>query len=204
MSMTDMISSDFKTGSYKVWRRSSTTYASGVYNAYEDVELDLADDSILAGLFTKVAHGLTTGQGPIYPSVDTGELPDGMPSPFWAIRVDDDTFRVASSRSDALTEDAEEVDELEAGQTLHLENSFVQTMSISPVGGRETTDEESGNETAEDRLIFSEVELYGRAPGFDPDQVEIDGEFWEVGNVKRWEGFGERFFECVATRLDVP
>ncbi len=202
MSMTDMIPGDFRTGDYKVWRRSSKGYAAGVYTPYDDVELDVTD--VLDGVFTSTGHAMVTGQGPIYL---TGDIPLGLEDYelVWIIRIDDDSFSVAASRADALAETAIDAsfDPSEPG-TLHLENSFVQSMSITPITGRITNDEESGNETEEDRKAFSEVELYGRAPGFDPDQVEIDGEFWEVGVVKRWEGMGELFFECDITRLDIP
>lgn len=196
-----MISTDFKTGTYEVRRRSASDYVGGVYQPFDDVDLDVTE--ILAGVFTAAAHPFVTGQGPIYPTVD---IPSPLveKTPYWLISVDENHFQLAASRALALAETALEVDELEVAQTLHLSNALSITMSISPATGRDTVSEESSEETTEERLAFSEVELHGRFPGFDADIVVIDDEGWVVDNAKHWEGFGDSFYELNLSRLEIP
>lgn len=58
-----------------------------------------ATDVIING-----AHGLVTGDGPIHVSNSGGALPSGLEAAtdYYVIRIDDDTLKLATSRSDAL------------------------------------------------------------------------------------------------------
>ncbi len=63
-------------------------------------------------LFTATAHGFKTGDGPYPVSNSGGALPAGLAAatPYWIIRVDDNTFRLASSLNNAMAAEPVAVD----------------------------------------------------------------------------------------------
>lgn len=58
-----------------------------------------------ADLLTSVGHGLVTGDGPVAVRALGGALPSPLvkATDYWAIRIDDDTFKLAASSADAGT-----------------------------------------------------------------------------------------------------
>lgn len=88
----------------EVWADGGSTNLSGatLYGATlhpfaspDDEFVGEADDDTL----TAVAHGLLTGDGPFRVSNDGGALPGGLSAgvDYWIIKVDNDTFKVATS-----------------------------------------------------------------------------------------------------------
>lgn len=70
-------------------------------------------------LVTAAAHGLRTGDGPIFPTT-SGSLAGTSitaASPYYVVRIDDDTFKLATSRANALA--GTTVDILGAGTGTH-------------------------------------------------------------------------------------
>jgi hypothetical protein len=55
-------------------------------------------------IFTSVGHGFATGDGPFPVSNSGGALPAGLAAntPYWVIRLDNDTFKLATSYADAI------------------------------------------------------------------------------------------------------
>lgn len=70
-------------------------------------------------LVTAAAHGLRTGDGPIFPTTSGSFTGSGITaaSPYYVVREDDDTFKLATSRANALT--GTTVDILGAGTGTH-------------------------------------------------------------------------------------
>lgn len=62
------------------------------------------DVTAAADTIAEVAHGLATGDGPFFVANTGGGLPAGLAAttPYWAIRVDADTLKLAASKANAL------------------------------------------------------------------------------------------------------
>lgn len=77
-------------------------------------------------VLTKVAHGLETGDGPLRTTNSGGALPGGLAinTDYFAIRIGPDTFRVATSRANAV-----------AGVAINITSNGTGTQTLSDVGG---------------------------------------------------------------------
>lgn len=80
-------------------------------NLLADVDIDIVAGSTdvaittvtaATDILTKVAHGMLTGAGPYYVSTSSA-LPAGLTvnTPYWVIRIDDDSFKLATSAANA-------------------------------------------------------------------------------------------------------
>lgn len=69
---------------------------------YADNDITTVDHTVDS--FTKVAHGLLTGDGPLLPTNSGGALPAGLTAgtTYWAIKSTADVFFLAASLEDAL------------------------------------------------------------------------------------------------------
>jgi hypothetical protein len=70
-------------------------------------------------LVTRVAHGLRTGDGPIFPTTSGSFAGTGVTAsnPYYAVKIDADTFKIATTRANALA--GTTVDILAAGSGTH-------------------------------------------------------------------------------------
>lgn len=75
------------------------TTANALVNPDDDFTADNTTE-----IFTAVAHGLLTGDGPFQVSNSGGALPTGLLAltDYWIIKIDADTFYLATSRANAL------------------------------------------------------------------------------------------------------
>lgn len=71
--------------------------------------------------------------------------------------------------------------------------------NVYPTNGRELQRLPEGMRTQEVRTMLSPVELKGQGAGQLPDLVDMDGDSWEVQNVKRWQLGG--FWEVLLTKV---
>jgi hypothetical protein len=110
---TELTLDDDGTGTQTLSDTTSTerlvTGLAGAFRGTPDGEpLVVADDVFTADntteIFTAVAHGLLTGDGPIQVSNGGGALPTGLSAStnYWVIKIDADTFKLATSRANAI------------------------------------------------------------------------------------------------------
>lgn len=111
-----------------------------------------------------------------------------------------DTFKTGSyvvTRRTASTYDAN--GDKVAGSTSTVTIEAI----VTPIGGRELEALAPAQVGKETRQIMTETELKTREPGFEPDQVAIAGEPWEVVAVQKWEVRGAVHYRALASRLAV-
>jgi hypothetical protein len=86
-----------------------------------------ADDNV-----TLTSHGMSTGDGPFQFTTSAADLPAGLAvlTDYWAIRIDNNTFQVATSRANALA--GTQVDITDAGTGTHTIDR--ETRLIVPAG----------------------------------------------------------------------
>lgn len=80
------------------------------------------------------AHGLQTGDGPLQFTNSGGALPAGIvaATAYWAIRVDADDFKIATSKANAVAETAVDITDDGTGtQTLHYLGLKAVTMPVA-------------------------------------------------------------------------
>ena len=96
-----------KSGGRKKIGRYGTTFT------FVDGDVSVAGDTI-----TETAHGLVTGNGPMFLST-TGALPGGLDSStsYWSIRVDDNTIKLATSYANAIAGTAVNITSAAGGGT---------------------------------------------------------------------------------------
>lgn len=92
----------------------------GIQIAAWALTFDFVDGDVTAGSDTiaETGHGMLTGHGPVTLTT-TGVLPDGLAlaTPYWIIRVDDDSFKLATSRALALAGTAVDITAAAGGGT---------------------------------------------------------------------------------------
>lgn len=183
MSSADVVS-DYLTGTYKVYRRTSGGYVGGKKVASHDVDADVTAIDLATGKLTVPGHGLTTGNGTLWIS-SSQTIPAGYDgeTPYWAIVVDPNTLQLAASRADALA-GAPVVVPTDVGVgVVHVASYFLMQASILPLTGRDLKDLPEGQYGEEKRDIFSTVELKGRGDGYEADVfsgVDVAGDLWRV------------------------
>lgn len=81
----------------------------------------------------ETGHGFTTGEGPVRLSNAGGALPTGLSTGtnYWIIRVDDDNFKFAASRADAIAGTAVDITAAAGGGTHTVER---ETKLVVPAG----------------------------------------------------------------------
>lgn len=101
---------------------------------------------------TAAAHGLTTGDGPVRGTNSGGALPAGLAlaTDYWAIRVDDNTFKLATSLPNAIAGTA--IDITTAGTGVHT--LIDQPGTLSPETGIDIVADAPGNYFAPDLVSF--------------------------------------------------
>lgn len=67
------------------------------------------------------------------------------------------------------------------------------------IGGRDLQHTEQGQYTTNVRLLFTITELFTRRPGFDPDEISIDGSTWTVTRVEKWDHTGRVHYKVVVS-----
>ena len=93
----------------ELWSSGSLTLTSAELLGGVLHPLVVADDDFTAAnateILTAVAHGLQTGDGPVQLTNAGGALPTGLSTAtdYWIIKIDADTFYLAASLSDALS-----------------------------------------------------------------------------------------------------
>lgn len=176
--LTDVIN-QYRTGTYKVFRRGEGEYVYGrlVRSPAIDADVELIDDG--ADTIKITGHGLSNDSGPLYLSTD-----DTMPvgpeelAPYWAQVIDDDTFQLKTGPGPSPVVDFEDG----GVGTLHVANYFLADLSIQPAGGG-LKDEPGGQHTEATFTVWSTVELKSREPGYEADLVEMNGELHRVDSV---------------------
>lgn len=95
---------------------------------------------------------------------------------------------------------------LSAGHyTAGATSTFSIVASVQPASGRSLRVLAEGRRGDEVRELYTTTELrLGAAGSIDPDTVSIDGETWEVCNVKRSQHFGETHYVVLISRKTVP
>lgn len=77
-------------------------------------------------------------------------------------------------------------------------------MRIRPLTGRDLKDLPEGQRADETRIALCRTELKTRTNDYDPDVVTIDGEAWQVENVKTVQAFGDTHYRCLLVRTARP
>lgn len=109
--------------------------------------LVVADDTFTAAdtdICTATAHGLQTGDGPIRLTNSGGALPAGLAAAtdYYVIRLDADTFSLATSRANALAGTA--IDITDAGTGTHTLADTASTKRLETVADGIDTDSDTG------------------------------------------------------------
>lgn len=72
--------------------------------------------------------------------------------------------------------------------------------SKQPLSGRELQTLPTAEHGEERAKLYTETELYSRAPGYESDQVSIAGEMWRVVSVANPVGFGQSYYKAIIAR----
>lgn len=205
MSLNGVIAS-FATGTYIVTRVAEGSYVDGklVGSALVDELTVTAVDQVLDTI-TVVDHGLATGDGPfrLVPDDDV-ELPAPLDiaTEYWAIRVDDDTLKLALSADDATGDVAIDLLDVGVGTWVLSTSRFRATMCIQPLRGKDLDAVPEADRTSDMRLVFIAEPLNTRMPGFEPDSVLYKAEDWTVITSEPWEHWGEGHWRATIGRDD--
>ncbi len=78
---------------------------------------------------------------------------------------------------------------------------FVIVASVQPVTGRDLKDLPEGQNGDEVYEVITTTPIHTRIPGFEADEVSIDGEPWKITRASTWRSFGDVHYETIATRL---
>lgn len=214
MTLNGVISS-FATGTYTVTRAPDGAYVDGVYtppDPDETVDIDVASIDDTADTLVSVGHGLDTGDGPFHLvfEVDEGHNIATPPTPlsigaeYWVIVDDVDTLRLATSEANALALIAIDITDDTGLEPFAISNvSFQRIMCIQPATGRTLDAVPEADRTSDMQLVFCDVELQTRAPGHEPDSIEVDGESWTVVRSEKWKHWGERHWRVFIARDEV-
>lgn len=98
------------------------------------VDFDFVDGDVTTGtdVINETGHGFLTGEGP-FRLTTTGTLPAGLAvaTNYWAIRVDDDNFKCAATRADAIAGTAVDITAAAGGGTHTVDR---ETRLVVPTG----------------------------------------------------------------------
>lgn len=194
----------YTTGLYLVKRHARGTRIDGFY--VPSVEVDLAVTAVDSDLdqLTIPAHGLATGQGPLYFAADTPPGGLYLLVPYYVVVIDTDHIQLSPSAAEALAFTA--IDILSEGVNVaRISTNLVQLMSIQPAQ-MSLDDQPFGQRMDDHRKFWSIPPLYGRDGrngGFDPDIVVIDDEEWRVETVDFYAIRGQ-FYSGTLTKLESP
>lgn len=183
----------FPHATYIVTRTPAGYYDKGRLVQFEIDEQIIADSS--SDSFTLVDHEMVTGTGPVQlkaldttgPDV-TGVLPVGLAARtnYWVIAIDDNHFRLATSRAAALEGNYVLMMDDGAGE-LRIESPFTFPIvaGVQSAGGAAVLDDPEASSVDEILVVYTETMLTPRTDGtstaipYDSDSIEID--FWGMG-----------------------
>lgn len=197
----------FETGLYRVWRRREGEYGefTGKYTRPGETSLVISLVTPATDTLESAApHELQTGAGPLWVTVVSGTAPAPLTDEeeYWFIRVDDNEFKLALSQADAMALTAVDLTDAGAG-TLLVHSYFVISAAIYPEGGRTIDDAPETQGSDEARTCYTDSKLYTREPGYEPDQIEIDGERWRIDKVEYF-GVISDHYRYRLVRLEAP
>jgi hypothetical protein len=196
------------TGTYNVIRRARGPVSGGVYAQPPIISLAVLASNVdyIGDTLIVPGHGLSSGAGPVYASTDDA-LPGGIsasPVPLWIARVDDDRIALAADRAAARL-GAPIVDIADRGTgTLSLGSRFAVRASVQPTDGHELRDLVEGQRVENTYLVLTREQLHNGEGDWEPDLLEIDDETYRVDKCQRWVHWGERHYESIVSRVDVP
>lgn len=210
MSLEDAIGSH-RTGVYVVTRTPENTHVDGAVVAPDvapDVVVSAVDDTL--DTLTALGHGVETGDGPFRLIDGRGQLsydqsPE-LPEPltvddeYWAIAVDADTLKLASSEADANMSVPIDIESTDGVPFTLSRTRFMLEASIQPMDGRALSADDESDRTSDDKLCLVVDRLFTRRPGYEPDVVEVDGESYTVTDSEKWDHWGGGHYECTITR----
>lgn len=112
----------------------TTEFAGALRGTVDGNALVNADDTFTAGaddVCTAVAHGLLTGDGPFRLTTSAADLPLNLltATDYWIIRIDADTFYLATSRANAIA--GTRVDIADAGTGTHTISDTADTQRVT-------------------------------------------------------------------------
>lgn len=194
----------FATGTYVVTRVPDGQYIDGEY-VLDDPENEIAVTGASASLDTLTApsHGHFTGDGPV--RLIGNDLPAGLDNatPYWLVRINNDTLHLALSRDDAMTFTVVDIIGDGAFSFVASFTRFQSTMCIQPAKGRDLESIPEADRTSDMKLVFVAEPLLTRMPGQEPDSVLYKGEDWTVITSEEWEHWGSTHWRCIIQRDEV-
>jgi hypothetical protein len=195
------------TGVYSVIRRSRGIVSGANYPTPPILALAIAAAQVdyIADTLVIPGHGIPSGAGPVYAGTD-GTLPGGIPAktPLWIAAIDADRIALATDRASAQV-GAPILDITDQGAgTLSLGSRFPIRASVQPTDGHELRDLVEGQRVENTYLVLSRDQLHNGEGDWEPDILEIDGETYRVDVCQRWVHWGERHYESIVSRVDVP
>jgi hypothetical protein len=202
MGLTSVIEA-YTTGTYKVFRTTEGNYdADGHYQRVPALDADIVSVDFGADTIRVNAHGLTTGDGPFFPST-AGTLPAPLSAltPYWVIVTDANNFKLALSQSDALSAIAVNLDDAGVG-VHHVANYLLLPLSIQPAGGG-IKDVAEGQHTEKTFTVWSTYELKSREDGWEADVIEYNGELHRIDSVDYF-GILSNHWKATITKLETP
>lgn len=75
---------------------------------------------------------------------------------------------------------------------------------VQPISGRDLLALREGQRAEETKVIFTETALRTRTSAGAADRISIDGDTYEVFNVRKWDTPEETFYKALAAKVGRP